>query len=231
MYVAQLWRYPVKSLRGERLTTAELTADGITGDRILHLRDSAGLITARSHSGLLGLSARTTPSGQILVEGLPWQDPATARAIRHRAGEDAELVRYTGSERFDVLPLSVITDGAVAVFGSDVRRLRPNIVIGGVQGLAERDWPGRALRIGEVTIGVLKLRARCVVTTVDPDTGQRDPRVLRRLHRDFDGRFALDCWSVGSGTIHVGDPVRLVDAPEPRPRPGGWIVGAPYTVP
>ena len=72
--------------------------------------------------------------------------------MREAAGQDAELVAYDGLERFDVLPLLVATDGAVTAFGRDVRRLRPNIVIGGVEGLAERGWAGAGLRIGDVVI-------------------------------------------------------------------------------
>src|SRR5258705_330578 len=80
-------------------------------------------------------------------------NPMAAAAIRAAAGEEAEAVRYTGPERFDVLPLLVATDGAIEALGYDQRRLRPNILIGGVPGLAERDWPGFALRSGEVVIG------------------------------------------------------------------------------
>ena len=77
--------------------------------------------------------------------------------------------------RFDVLPLLVATDGAIAAFGRDRRRLRPNLVIGGVPGLDERRWPGRRLRIGDVVIEVDSLRGRCVMTTVDPDSLEQDP--------------------------------------------------------
>jgi uncharacterized protein YcbX len=147
------------------------------------------------------------------------------------AGPGAEAVHYAGSERFDVMPLLVATDGGIAALGHSGRRLRPNIVVGGVEGLAERSWPGRALRIGEVVIGMLKLRSRCIVTTFDPDTGAQNLDVLRRINRQFDGRVALDCWVARPGTIHVGDPVEVVDEYlEPPPR-GGWIVGAPYAVP
>jgi uncharacterized protein len=83
-------------------------------------------------------------------------------------------VRWDGLERFDVLPLLVATDGAIAALGVDGRRLRPNIVVSGVIGLAERDWTGRRLRIGDVLIELIKLRGRCVMTTYDPDTQVQD---------------------------------------------------------
>lgn len=230
-YVEQLWRFPVKSMRGEQLGSATLTGDGIVGDRVVHVRGHRGVVTARTRPGLLGLTATTAPDGEVLVDGRPWQSPDVAAAIHRVAGPGVEAVHYAGSERFDVLPLLVATDGGIAALGHSGRRLRPNIVVGGVEGLAERSWPGRTLRIGEVVIGMLKLRSRCVVTTFDPDTGAQNLDVLRRINRQFEGRVALDCWVARPGKIHVGDPVEVVDEYlEPPPR-GGWIVGAPYAVP
>ncbi len=96
----------------------------------------------------------------------------------------------------------------------DHRRLRPNIVIGGVEGLAERGWPGRRLRVGAVLVSVAKLRARCVMTTYDPDTQEQDLSVLRRIALEFGGRMALDCGVVSGGRIAVGDPVELLEGGE-----------------
>ena len=126
------------------------------------------------------------------------------------AGAGVELVRYDGLERFDVLPLSILTDGAITELGVDRRRLRPNILIGGVEGLTERDWPGRQLRIGEATIAIVQLRARCVMTTLDPDTLDQDLTVLQRIVDDFNGTMALDAYVVEPGRVRVGDPVELV---------------------
>ena len=112
--------------------------------------------------------------------------------MRDAAGAQATLARYDGPERFDVLPLLVATDGAIAALGVDGRRLRPNIVISGVAGLAERQWPGRRLRIGDVVIDMEKLRGRCVMTTWDPDTQVQDLSVLHRIVDDFGGTMALD---------------------------------------
>jgi uncharacterized protein len=111
-----------------------------------------------------------------------------------------------------VLPLLVATDGAIAALGVDGRRLRPNVVISGVVGLAERDWVGARLRIGEVVIALEKLRGRCVMTTYDPDTQVQDLGVLRRIVEEFGGRMALDSAVMAPGTITVGDAVELIAA-------------------
>jgi uncharacterized protein len=109
--------------------------------------------------------------------------------------------------------LLVATDGAVAAFGRDVRRLRPNIVISGVEGLDERKWPGAELHIGDAIIRLDSLRGRCHMTTVDPDTLQVDPQVLRDIVRRFGGKLALNADVVRPGTIRIGEPVRLVFEP------------------
>jgi uncharacterized protein YcbX len=106
----------------------------------------------------------------------------------------------------------VATDGAVAAFGRDVRRLRPNLLIGGVEGLDETHWPGAELHIGDAIVRLDSLRGRCPMTTVDPDTLDRDPEVLRDIGRRFGGRLALNADVARGGTISAGDAVRLVRA-------------------
>jgi uncharacterized protein len=54
-------------------------------------------------------------------------------------------------------------------------------VIGGFEGLQEREWPRRLLRIGDVIIEAAQLRGRCVMTTYDPDTLHQNRQVLRRI--------------------------------------------------
>src|SRR5207248_2445867 len=94
--------------------------------------------------------------------------------------------------------------------GYDHRRFRPNILIGGVEELAETGWPGFALRVGALLIGVRNRRSRCVMTTFDPDTLEQDPWVLRNVVWSFGGKVALDCLVAEPGRVAVGDPVELV---------------------
>ena len=71
LYVAGLWRYPVKTLAGERLPAVVLGADGIPGDRIVHVRGPEGVRTSRRHHRLLGLKGTLGPAGRPLVNGFP----------------------------------------------------------------------------------------------------------------------------------------------------------------
>jgi uncharacterized protein len=189
---------------------AYLTPAGIPGDRIAHVRGPEGVRTSRRHYRLLGLKGTLNSGGRPLVNGHPWESEEALALIRSAAGDDAWLEAYEGVERFDVLPLLVATDGAVALFGRDVRRLRPNILIGGVEGMDEVRWPGGVLHIGEAMVRLDSLRGRCPMTTVDPDTLDRDPEVLREIGRRFGGRLALNADVLRPGRIHVGDPVKLV---------------------
>jgi uncharacterized protein YcbX len=209
LHVAALWRYPVKTLAGEPLTTAEIGPEGIAGDRLVWVCGPEAVRTSRRHHRLLGLKGTLNAENDVLINGYRWDSPEALALVQDAAGTDAWLEESDGLNRFDVLPLLVATDGAVAAFGRDVRRLRPNILIGGVEGLAEREWPGAELHIGDVIVRLDSLRSRCPMTTVDPDTLHRDPEVLRDIGRRFGGYLALDAAVVRGGRISVGDPVTL----------------------
>ena len=207
LYIAGLWRYPVKSLAGERLSTAVLEPDGIVGDRLVVVAGPEGVRTSRRQHRLLGLRGTLDAQGRALINGHPWDSDEALRLVKDAAGDDAWLEPAHETNRFDVLPLLVATDGAVASFGRDVRRLRPNILIGGVEGMSETEWPGATLRSGEAMIAIDSRRSRCPMTTVDPDTLERDPEVLRDIGRRFGGRLALNAAIVRGGVMRVGDEV------------------------
>lgn len=178
--------------------------------------------------GLLTLDATTDPDGRPLVDGRPWDSAHALARVRERAGDDARLVADSSASRFDVLSLLVATDGALRAFGHDARRLRPNIVLSGLPGNQEHDLAGRALQVGDVLIGVHSVRQRCVVTTIDPDTGAQDLDVFRHIRTAFGERLALNCWVIRPGRLDVGAAVQVVDSTEHPVAVGGWIVGAPY---
>ena len=211
MVIQEIWRYPVKSMAGELLKTADVTEHGISGDRIIQVRNASGRIfTARTRPGLLRHRAMLDENGDVLVDERPWNTEQVARDVEDAAGQGARLVRSDAEDRFDVLPLLVTTDGMFSAVGYDRRRFRPNLVIGGVAGLSERQWEGAQLQIGKVIIGMDDLRSRCIMTTFDPDTGKQDLSVLRRVQKEFDGVLGLNSYVVTPGRIAVGDPVELI---------------------
>jgi len=213
MHVSEIWRYPVKSLKGERLEETEITKLGIPGDReIAVIRTLNGrFLTSRSRPRLLGLQGSINANGVPTVNGHPWNSAEALQLVREAAGESVTLEQIPAPQAFDVLPLLIATDGAAHYLNIDHRRLRPNILLADVPDLEERKWPGLFIAIGSVRIYAEKLRDRCVITTFDPDTQVQDPSVLQRIIRELDGSTALDSSVITPGKIRVGDRVSIVD--------------------
>lgn len=213
MHVSELWRYPIKSLKGERLEEAQITPVGIPGDRgVVVIRSLNGrILTSRVKPKLLGLQGALSGDGIPTINGLPWDSPEAHRLVTEAAGEAVNLAELPAPQAFDVLPLLVATDGAARFLNIDHRRLRPNILIADVPELEERRWPGRTIVIGDVLIRAEQLRDRCVMTTFDPDTQEQDSSVLLRIVQQLDGSTALDCSVFSGGIIRVGDAVQIVD--------------------
>ena len=82
--LAKLWRYPVKTLAGERLSTAAVGFNGVEGDRLVWVIGPEGVRTSRRHYRLLGLGGTLTEQGRVLINGHPW-DSAEALALSVRS--------------------------------------------------------------------------------------------------------------------------------------------------
>jgi uncharacterized protein len=213
MHVSEIWRYPVKSLKGERLNQTELTTFGIPGDRqIAVIRTINGrFLTSRSRPKLLGLQGSINADGVVTINNHRWDSAEALQLVREAAGEPVTLQQIPPPQAFDVLPLLIATDGAARYLNIDHRRLRPNILLADVPELEERNWPGRVITIGNVRIHAEKLRDRCVMTTFDPDTQAQDPSVLLRIVRELDGSTALDSSVISPGKIRVGNQAQIID--------------------
>jgi uncharacterized protein YcbX len=206
---------------GEQLQSVALGPDGVPGDRLIQVRDGRGrTVTSRSRPQLLLHRGSLDANQEAQVDGRPWRSAAVGDEVAAAAGPGARLAAEAGIGRFDVLPLLVATDGAIAALGTDRRRFRPNLILGGVSGLAERGWEGQTLEIGEAQIRLVTLRQRCIMVTFDPDDARQDVEVLLRIRRELDGLFALDAEVIRPGNIRVGDPAKLV-AQSPRRRAHG----------
>lgn len=229
MQLAEIWRYPVKSMAGERLVEAELDSGGVAGDRLVQVRQRAVLpdgragervVTARSRPRLLLHRATLGADGEPRVDGRPWRSDEVARDVERAAGAGARLTRSDDvDDRFDILPLLVMTDGAIAAIADDPalrglavdrRRFRPNLVVSGVDGFDERGWEGRGLRIGEAVVALADLRGRCVMTTFDPATGKQSIEVLRTIAARTGGVLGLNAEVARAGRVREGDRVELV---------------------
>lgn len=222
-----LWRYPVKSMAAEALSEAEIGWHGVAGDRRWafirpHLeRSGFPWLTLREVADMGQFTPRfadpATPDRSRTLVRTPEDDEyeVTDPALAARLGEGVRVIKQDVGV-FDSLPLSLITtstvDGIAALSGRplEVARFRPNLLVDATSAeeFPEDAWLGRTLRIGEeMRMRVDRRDPRCVITTMDPDTGTRDPRVLREIAQRRDNCAGVYGTTVTCGAIAVGDPV------------------------
>jgi uncharacterized protein len=230
--VLELWRYPVKSLQGERLTEAPIDALGIAGDRRWALFDTdTGLgLTARRVPELLFGSARVRADGGVevvLPDGTVTSDDDVlsgwlGRHVELRAAADDVVPTYeTPADEEVPDPTEWLQwEGAPGPF-HDSPRIRLSLVSTGTLGTWDRrrfranvvlDGEGEdALRGREADLGTVRLRfgvpiARCVMTTRPQPGGiGRDTSVLKTIHRERDGLLAVRAAVLEAGTVRTGD--------------------------
>jgi uncharacterized protein YcbX len=225
--VAALWRYPVKSMAGERLDEAEVSWHGLAGDRRwAFIRDG------QVRSGFPWLTIREMPELAHYRPRFaePERPDASATLVLMPSGREydvtdpalaAELgsgVRVIKQNRgvFDTMPLSVLTTRTLASLGRLVgtglapERFRPNVFVDALRGdFPEEAWVGRVLRVGGLRMRVDQHDQRCVMPTIDPVTLLREPAILRAIAQERGGRLGVYGSTVEPGRIAVGDPVEL----------------------
>ncbi len=216
----EIWRYPVKSMAGERLEHAMITEQGIEGDRRWALVDGAPNragkpLTIRQHEALMTYRPRLA-NGSVALAGRSGEalalDAAFIARIAHDSGRDVDLRERPGGN-FDDSPLLIVNLATVARFAAeagravDHRRFRANLYIDGIDPEAEVEWLGRRIRAGEAEIEVTKRCERCVVITRDPDTTDASPELLRLLVERHDECMGVYCQVVRPGDVAIGDSV------------------------
>lgn len=228
--IAQVNRYPVKSMRGEALQTIDVGWSGFDGDRqyaFYRTQDRSRFpwFTARIFAELVLFSARyEDPSGpknsgvEIHMpdgETCDVAAPALAARLSAAAQEDVGLLRL-GRGTFDSMPVSVVGQGMLDAiqdaYGQTVApaRFRPNIIID--RG-SERDWIGKCLVVGDPETGarlrVNKAIDRCAFITIDPVTAIRDAKLLRCVVENFGNQVGAYCVPERLGTVTAGAKVWL----------------------
>lgn len=232
MRVAELWRFPVKSLQGERLESATVGAEGFEGDRRFAIHDvETGLgLTARREPELLFASARlleddieiTLPDGSVARDDAAltaWLG-RSVRLERADGGEAADL-RFENPVDFedeagawrrfgggagpfhDDSAVRVSLLSTATIGGWDRRRFRSNVLL---DGEGEDELAGCSVALGEVELAVGEQIKRCVMTTrAQPDGIERDLDVLRTIARERDARLAIGALVSRPGVVRVGD--------------------------
>ena len=240
LFVSELWQYPLKSARGERLNQLDISACGFAEDRRWMLIDESGRFVSQRNCAQMGaLTAHaqgdsltldwhgSTALAQALpeqpVEAEVWNDRVVGwgvsdtvnRQVSGWLGQSVRLVYcpdhahrvvdpdYAGEGHFtafsDGFPLLVLTQSSLDELSRqwgnpvDVRRFRPNLLIGGdCAPFAEDDW--QQLQIGNVILELVKPCSRCVIPSLDPDTQTTTAgfaRFLASTRRRADGKVYL----------------------------------------
>ena len=255
--VDSLWRYPVKSMRGEELEEAFASYSGIYGDRVYAFKSSANhkgfpYFTAREQRKLLQYRPRfrypdkaarpinlteaesrnarplladltelavnvETPRGQTLSV----DDPALIEMLRSGADQKHQVsLMQSHRALVDCRPVSIFSVQSAEQVAretrtaTDKRRFRANVYIDLTSGksFGENDLVGRSIRIGsKVVITILERDSRCAIITLDPDTGEQTPAILKKVAQAHDGMAGVYGAVLVEGMLHKGDAIKLVE--------------------
>lgn len=232
--ISAIYRYPVKSMAGELLDVAQLGWHGIEGDRRLafrRLNDRSNfpwLTAGKLPQLILYKPFRLDANGAELPTHVRTPDGSEyelhSRELREeiakRHGSDVEMMNLKGGI-FDEAAISVITTSTVQCIEResgrevDLRRFRPNVVIEthGAGPFAEDTWVGRRMMFGEgndcAAVKVYMKDERCVMVNLDPETAEKDVRVMRtvvRLNQNYAGGYGT---VTRAGELRVGQVVSL----------------------
>lgn len=233
--VGEIWRYPVKSMRGERLRSAQVTARGLPGDRafaVVDVETGAGL-TARREPRLLFATAGLRDDGSPVItlpDGSIARDDAAlsawlGRAVALRAAASGDRLAFEAVEDFEAetswtafpgardtfhdstwVRLSLVSRATIGDWAAP--RFRANVVL---DGGGEDELIGLRVQLGGAVLAVAGGIARCVmVTRPQPDGIERDLDVLRRIHRERRGLLAVGAGVEQPGVVEEGEVVRLL---------------------
>ncbi len=251
--VEALWRYPVKSMRGEELEEAFLGFAGILGDRLFAFRREGAkkgfpYLTGRERKEMLlhrprfrhpekaakpvnlaeadslgpGLTPLYPELSELVVdvespsgEVLAIDDPALIESL----GDPTLTLLRSERALTDCRPVSLFGVGTARRLGEELgaavdrRRFRANLYadFGSAEGFVEDSYVGGTLRIGsKATIAILERDPRCMMISLDPDTGEANPDVLRTVALAHDGKAGVYGAVLVEGMIKRGDPIQLL---------------------
>lgn len=232
--LAGLSRFPVKSMRAEPLSRAQVTWNGLHGDRQYAFVKTANRsrfpwLTGRDYFPIVLHTARylnpedprNSPVQVMAPDG--WEgaldDPELTARLSLAAGEAVHLIQMSRGT-FDLMPISVVTEGTEAAIGVahgnavGLGRFRINLVVRTDDpSMRETEWFGGTLVIGEGA-GAIRLRTdapvlRCAMVTLDPETAAQDVSVLRTVAQDFENCVGAYCTPDTVGELEIGAVVRF----------------------
>lgn len=236
--ISAIFRYPVKSMGGERIEVAKLGWHGLEGDRRFAFRriDEPGGFPWLSASHLPGLvlyqpfgrdekSPEPLPTHVRTPEGveLELRGDALREDVARRHGARVELMRLKHG-MFDEAPVSIISLATIQRIeresgrSLDIRRFRPSILIETNRNEAceEEGWVGSTLIFGDVgsgaAVSVTMRDLRCMMVNLDPETARQDPEVMKAIVRMNDNYAGVYATIVKAGELRIGQTLTLQTA-------------------
>jgi uncharacterized protein len=232
--IEAIFRYPVKSMRGEPLEAAALGWHGLDGDRrlALHRRGDHGkfpFLTASRLAELVLFAPLREPGKEGALpahvrtpegEELPIFGEALAADVGRRFGAPVEMMQMKNGI-FDDASLSVITSTTVGEIcrlagrRADARRFRPNVLVESTRAVPfeENDWVGGVLSFGDgddsPAVAVTARDERCAMVNIDPDEASLAPEVMKAVVRANDNHAGIYATVTRVGRLAVGQPVYL----------------------
>ena len=226
--VTGIWRYPVKSMAAEPLTTGYLSWTGLAGDRRWAFVRSESAANGFPWHTIREHPAMSTYVPTLLNPERPDNSAVQVRAPGGRAYRlaDPGLADELGPElrvmrldrgTFDAMPVSLITTATISALcdaagvpGNELR-FRPNIVITGTSGrpYAEEEWVGCSLHMGAAIVRIDRRDSRCIIVNVDPATGQPDAPVLKIIGQRRGAKAGVYASTAQPGLVRLGDPVTI----------------------
>jgi uncharacterized protein YcbX len=229
--IQSIWRFPVKSMRGESIDSCQIYWYGIEGDRrYAFVRGDTNSnfpwLTARQVREMLAFTPQlrdpsnplespidvTTPSGDVV----PVESGQLRQSMQRHYGAPVHLMQLRRGA-YDAMAISIISTATVQALSrsDDPRRYRANFVVklNEPRAFAEDRWAGAQLRLGDrddaVRLRVLRPAKRCKVICIDPDTQAIDPRYLEECAAQHDAFAAMYCVPETIGTVRAGDSIYL----------------------
>lgn len=227
MHLEQLWRYPVKSIGGERLESVAVGMMGIEGDRGMAVRDDRDEYTwAGDVPGLMRVRAVTVEPGVVELH-LP-----DGRRVRSDAADadrllsdavDAKVTLDTHTTHWVEGALNLMTTTTLRSIAAalpdsavDITRFRPNLLLDGAvdegaTGYPEESWAGRRMAIGGMRLRFTMPCERCVMITKETTTVPHDRAVLRHVARELGNKLGVYAAVETPGEVRVGDEAHWLD--------------------